>query len=70
VVIDLDGNGGGDWIKGRSLDWPLCTEQGMLEWMETTGVTPEKLRTMALFSERNRQQYPWLDKLAGLARES
>lgn len=55
-----------DWPKARMLDWPLDTEDGFRRWMSDHKITPEHVRTMALFTELNRLRYPWLDKLAGL----
>jgi len=44
----------------------LDTEEKFAAWMESDGITPEHLRRMAIFSDFNREKYPWLDRLGGL----
>jgi hypothetical protein len=44
----------------------LDTEEKFREWMKSDRITPEHFRRMAIFSDFNREKYPWLDRLAGL----
>ncbi len=68
MPIDLDYNSTSqDWPKAASIDLPehgLLTEETFRAWMQVAGVTPERLRSLPLYSAVNRARYPWLERVA------